>query len=111
MFTKKSSSNLLKEAVLEYVKMDLAPVPVAHGEKGPKFSNWQNTKLTTTDAASYFEDPKGNVAIIMGELSGGLVDIDLDCPEAVRAAGELLPENITHRWSENEPIFTLPFQV
>ena len=34
---------------------------------------------------------EGNIGILTGEPSGWLIDIDLDCPEAVAAARLLLP--------------------
>src|SRR5690606_6841604 len=32
-----------------------------------------------------------NIGLLLGPVSGGLVDIDLDCPEAFEAAKVLLP--------------------
>jgi len=43
------------------------------------------------DVDDYFNDEPSNIGIILGEASGWLVDIDLDCPEAVIIADQFLP--------------------
>jgi hypothetical protein len=46
--------------------------------------------LTAADVPGAFPDPS-NVGVILGAASGGLVDVDLDCPEARAAAPLVLP--------------------
>jgi hypothetical protein len=68
----------------------VVPVPVR--QKGPRLNGWQNLRLKDeTDIARYFHGA-GNIGTILGTASGGLVDVDLDCPEALQFASRLLPE-------------------
>jgi hypothetical protein len=76
---------------LRYIRRGWSPVPIPKGQKGPRIRGWQNLRITEADAPKYF-NAVGNVGIILGEASGGLADVDLDCPEAVRFAPNLLPE-------------------
>ena len=39
-----------------------------------------------------FSGPPRNVGIVLGDLSDGIVDLDLDCPEAVALAPDFLPK-------------------
>jgi putative DNA primase/helicase len=55
---------------------------------------WQNLRLEESDLGSYFPN-EGNIGILLGEVSGDLVDVDLDAPEALAVADALLP--LTHR--------------
>jgi hypothetical protein len=43
------------------------------------------------DFETYFAAPVTGIGIVLGEASGGVVDVDLDCPEAVAPAPMLLP--------------------
>jgi len=55
--------------------------------KVPTTNNWRNNGLTFEEACY----PDANVGIILGETSG-ILDIDLDCKEAVALADIVLPE-------------------
>ena len=79
-------------AAKKYADNGWATAPVPKGEKGPKFPAWQKTKIASSEAEDYFQEPDGNVAVVMGALSDNLVDIDIDCPEALSIAPYLLPE-------------------
>jgi hypothetical protein len=80
----------VREAAAEYVKRGFAPVPVPYQEKRPVLPGWQKLRLTPADVPRYFNGQPQNIGLLLG--INGLVDIDLDCPEAVAAARELLPE-------------------
>lgn len=62
------------------------PVPIPRGAKAPTDPAWQRRTL-------HDPWPPGdwNVGVLLGEPSGGLVDVDLDCPEAVQLAPAFLP--------------------
>jgi P4 family phage/plasmid primase-like protien len=67
-----------------------APIPVPAGAKNPGFSGWQKLTLAEEDLEKRF--PAGvNVGLLAGASSDGLVDVDLDAPEAVTAAPVFLP--------------------
>lgn len=78
-----------ESAAEEYLGRGWSPIPVPRGDKAPRVKDWPKyvcdpSAIHTTFAAS-------NVGVLLGERSGGLVDIDLDCPEAERLATEVLP--------------------
>jgi putative DNA primase/helicase len=52
---------------------------------------WPNLRLSESDLDTYFSNGN-NVGILLGEASGGLVDIDLDAPEALKVADAFLPQ-------------------
>jgi hypothetical protein len=75
-----------------YVARGWAPVPIPHGQKGPTTSGWQKLLIGPDQVAAYF--PAGetkNIGLLLGEPSGGLVDVDLDAPEARDLAAAHLP--------------------
>jgi len=79
------------DAAIGYISRGFAPVPIPSGSKKPLVKDWPNFRVLEDDAGRHFY-ATGNVGIILGAASGGLVDIDLDCDEAVRLAAETLPE-------------------
>jgi hypothetical protein len=74
-----------------YLDRGWAPIPVPLGAKNPGRSGWQHLRITQDTLAHHFSDHPGNIGILLGTPSGGLVDIDLDCPEAIVLAPHLLP--------------------
>jgi hypothetical protein len=81
-----------REAALVYTGKGWRVVPVPHGEKGATLTGWNKLVVTSGNLDDYF--PEGgdeNIGLILGRASGGLVDVDLDCPEAVVVARTLLP--------------------
>lgn len=78
------------DAALSYHRKGWAIIPVPVGEKAPKLKNWQNLEMTEAEIKQVFTTPH-NIGVLLGEKSGGLVDVDLDSPEAVRLADIFLP--------------------
>src|SRR5439155_22738721 len=66
------------------------PVPYPPRQKKPVLAGWQKLRLAEADLCSYF-DAHNNIGILNGEPSAGLVDVDLDAPEAVTVAPVFLP--------------------
>ena len=84
------SPNPCMLAVLGYLASGWQPVYVATGKKEPVRKGWQNVRYTAATAAERWKTP-GNVGLLLGEPSGGLVDVDLDSAEAMAAADAILP--------------------
>ena len=80
------------DIALAYIAQGFAPVPIAYREKKPlpSLREWQTLRIGAEDATRYFNGADQNIGVILGEASRGLVDVDLDCDEAVRAAPYLL---------------------
>jgi hypothetical protein len=77
--------------VRDYIALGWAPVPIPHRQKGPLLDAWQDLRVNAETAVAYFNGAKQNIGVILGKASGGLTDVDLDCPEAIAAAGYILP--------------------
>src|SRR5262249_40934227 len=61
------------------------------GSKNPGYEGWQKRRLTKGDLEGNFPTGRENIGLLLGEPSGGLVDVDLDASEAGTAAPLLLP--------------------
>lgn len=75
------------EAARRYMDWGWTVVPVEYRQKKP---DWVN--VTKDNAHKYFPPNKEmNIAVLLGPASGGLADVDLDCPEAIALAPYYLP--------------------
>jgi putative DNA primase/helicase len=81
--------NTLKYAH-EYLDRGFAPVPVEFRSKACRIKDWPNLRLDHEGIEELFQPPC-NVGIALGGASGGLVDVDLDCQEAIALAPHMLP--------------------
>ena len=70
----------------QYLARGWAVVPVNRGGKCPTIRGWNTQRFNTADFR-----PDDNVGIRFGADSAGLVDIDLDCHEAIDLADIYLP--------------------
>ncbi|MGH9927685.1 MAG: bifunctional DNA primase/polymerase, partial [Pyrinomonadaceae bacterium] len=82
------------DIVLDYINRGWRPIPVHYETKQPIPKDWTQLRISQDTAAQQFTDEKSNVGILLGDPSGGLVDIDLDCPEAIRLAQHFLPSTL-----------------
>jgi Protein of unknown function (DUF3987)/Bifunctional DNA primase/polymerase, N-terminal len=80
------------ESAINFAGQGWAVVPIPFREKGPTIFGWQHLRLTAHDANKYFNGRPQNIGVLLGAASGGLVDIDLDSPEAVKLADFFLPK-------------------
>jgi putative DNA primase/helicase len=78
-------------AARAYIGHGWSPIPVPHRQKGPVIDDWQGLRITAETVSGFFNGKPQNIGIILGGASGGLVDLDLDCPEAIAAAAYILP--------------------
>ena len=111
MANRTSSAVLI--AVQHYTRQGWQPVPIPHGEKGPRLKGWQDLRLEDADLAKYFAGAM-NVGLLLGEPSRGLVDVDLDCSQAIAMAEAWMPSTQlvhgragkphSHRWYVCDPI-------
>lgn len=78
------------EAAREYVRRGWSVVPIPYKTKRAVYKEWEQLRLKESDLSEYFDQP-ANIGLILGEPSGWLVDVDLDCPEARAIADKYLP--------------------
>src|SRR5690349_17241691 len=78
------------EAAYEYLRQGRSVIPIPAGEKAPHIPNWPNLQIREQELSEYFRDGS-NIGILLGSASNGLVDVDLDSPEARKLASAFLP--------------------
>jgi hypothetical protein len=83
-------------AAKAWLQKGRAVIPIPHGQKAPVLKNWQALRVTTETIGDYFNGEAQNIGLLLGEPSGGLVDIDLDTDEAVAVAPYFLPETFIY---------------
>ncbi|CAA9341001.1 MAG: hypothetical protein AVDCRST_MAG93-6650 [uncultured Chloroflexia bacterium] len=83
-----------KNAARDYINRGWSVVPIPYGEKGPNLPEWQKLRITADEVGEFFVG-ESNIGIHLGEASGGLTDVDLDCPQAEHAGSRLLPKTLT----------------
>jgi Bifunctional DNA primase/polymerase, N-terminal len=81
-------------AALNYIARGWSPVDMPRGTKRLLREGWQNERLDAAAARIRFNGARKNVGLILGAPSDGLTDADLDCAEAIEAAGHFLPETL-----------------
>jgi len=87
---KSKQESTVKQFAKNYIQNGWKPIPVEPGEKACKKSGWKHLRITEDTIDQYFRD-NSNIGVLLGGVSGDLVDIDLDCPEAIAAGSVLLP--------------------
>jgi DNA polymerase I-like protein with 3'-5' exonuclease and polymerase domains len=100
-----------REAAAYYLGRGFIPVPIPRtgNHKAPALDGWQQLRPTPQDLDGLFPaDQSLNLGLLLGEPSGGLLDVDLDCVEAIAAGTILLPDTAlssgrksrmhSHRW-------------
>ena len=78
-------------SALCYVARGWPLVRIPFGQKAPRDRDWQKNAISTADAAERHLCGQMNIGVLLGTASGGLVDVDLDCPEACAVADKILP--------------------
>jgi len=80
-------------AVRVYLARGLAPIPLPPRSKEPGLADWTNLRLNAETLDKHFPPQEiRNVGILNGQPSANILDVDLDCREAVVAAPLLLPK-------------------
>lgn len=79
------------DAARDYLRRGFLPVPIPAGQKRPVLRGWNALRLTEDDLPRQFGTADTNIGLILGEPSGWLVNVDLDCVEARALANDYLP--------------------
>jgi len=94
--------NNLLDAASWYLSRGYCPLPIPAKEKGPRLRGWTKLRLSEAELPRYFTG-EGNIGLLLGQPSGWLVDVDLDCPEAIELASEYLPPTDAKSGRTNAP--------
>jgi predicted P-loop ATPase len=70
-------------------------ITIPHRSKNPARFDWQKNRSTIVELEREVRSGRDNLGIVLGEPSGGLVDVDLDCREAIALARSFLPATRT----------------
>jgi hypothetical protein len=84
----------VRSAAGYYLRCGFVPIPVPRlGDwKGPNLPGWQKLRPTPEELDILFPNGESlNVGLLLGEPSGGLIDVDLDWQEAVVVGPFFLP--------------------
>jgi hypothetical protein len=77
----------IADAALDYHLRGWKPVPVSRKTKKPIGKGWQKRPFNPAQ----FNGNDQNIAVQLGEVSGGLADVDIDSTLAIGLAPEFLP--------------------
>jgi DNA polymerase I-like protein with 3'-5' exonuclease and polymerase domains len=84
-------TSAIRQAAADFLARGQTPIPLAYRSKKPIDKDWPSLDPTEEDLDRLFPvDRPRNLGLRLGGTSG-LVDVDLDCPEARAAAAVLLP--------------------
>ena len=84
----------MRAAAAGYMQLGWSVVPLPFGKKESREKEWHKIRIVTdADLKKHFPgtEPR-NIAVILGEPSEDLTDVDLDCHEAISLADHFLPE-------------------
>jgi Bifunctional DNA primase/polymerase, N-terminal/Phage integrase family len=84
------TDNLTLNYAGKYTRRGWSVLPIPAREKAPCRKGWQNLRLKKSDLADYFSGG-GNIGVLLGAPSKYLVDVDLDCDQAIFLASSFLP--------------------
>src|SRR5688500_18051556 len=79
------------EAAIAYVRRGMCVIPVPHMSKNPGIESWPDLRISESDLPTYFNCRPQNIGLLLGDPSGGIVDVDLDHPAALSLADRFLP--------------------
>ena len=81
-----------RATALDYIiRRSWAVTPVPFREKGPRLKGWQHLRIDSAELVTLYFPDQMNIGVILGSASGGLVDVDIDCAEALEISDRILP--------------------
>ncbi len=84
------STRPLSIKTMELFRQGVAFIEVPHRQKNPTLPGWQKRRSTEAELTALLADLCRNLAILPGESSGGLADVDIDHRIAVTLAPKFL---------------------
>ncbi len=107
-----SDENRVLYYARKYMHWGWSVVPIPRKQKAPRIQNWPNLRLTETDLPQYFHGD-ANIGVLLGDRSGGLIDVDMDSPQALFLGRFFLPDTgrihgrtskpRSHHWYRTRP--------
>jgi hypothetical protein len=84
-------TNIIAKAAQQMLKHGWHCIPLQSKDKKPIEAKWQKRLIKADEIDRVFTADR-NIGLLLGEPSGGVVDIDCDTPEAVTVASLLMPD-------------------
>jgi RecA-family ATPase len=82
----------LPEIARQYLSRGWMPIPLHARSKRPNAgTGWQHWRCDAEDVDEKFSDQEGNIGVLLGDASGGLIDIDIDNEVSLALAAHFLP--------------------
>ncbi|HEU4711934.1 MAG TPA: phage/plasmid primase, P4 family [Pyrinomonadaceae bacterium] len=91
------------EIARSYLHQGWMPLPVPFRSKNPAFKDWQKFRVSEAELPKYFNGEQQNIGVLLGQASSNLIDIDLDCDEAIVLAPSFLPATTAIFGRETRP--------
>lgn len=100
------------QAAVRAVRQGYQPVPIRTGDKRPHVPGWTHLRWESDEEGqarareeftTWAEEGATNVGLILGEASGGLIDIDFDHPRTSRLKDFFLPRTPMRSGRETRP--------
>ncbi len=79
------------DAARAYLRRGWRVIPVFPRSKKPSVNDWPDLRASEAELSTYFGTGSTNIGLLLGEPSGGLVDVDLDALKAIAIADGFLP--------------------
>jgi Bifunctional DNA primase/polymerase, N-terminal len=86
------NDNIYATIILDYINHGFSSIPIPYQSKTPLIKGWNKLTVTADNLETYFDGTETNIAIWTGKPSGGLVDINIDDPAALKFAAYFLPQ-------------------
>lgn len=86
-----SEQNSITRSALEALARGYQPVPIKRGTKRPQVAGWTHRRYDEESVKEAF-DGDTSLGLVLGEPSGGLIDVDIDHPISWRIASMFLPQ-------------------
>lgn len=81
-----------KNLAEKYLALKLPIVPVPYKQKGPILQGWPDLVISEHNVSDYFDEAPKNVSVLLGKEESRILDLDLDCLEAVKFGGLFSPK-------------------
>ncbi|GBD17674.1 DNA polymerase I [bacterium HR27] len=85
------SATTLRDVLFEYTRRGWRPLLLEPGSKQTFERGWSSDPPDLDALLTRLDGRLWNVGLLLGPMSNGLVDLDLDCPEALTLADSFLP--------------------
>lgn len=73
-----------------FEQQQIAVIPLRPASKTPTVEDWPSRSFEDNDSTEY--DNNSNIGVVLGTNSNGIIDIDLDTPDAIKLAPFFLPK-------------------